>query len=131
MEYDKYVLHQPFNRQIKKMNQDGLPAKAATVNDWHEGTCELIEPLFELQKERVFSCALLAADGSPFPIINNEKHKTVGHYMIQYRSVETGIPIFLNKTKGKCGRSKEDIMDNLKDWMRNRRMLKPTLVMIG
>ena len=85
----------------------------------HEETCELIEPLFELQKERVFSSALLAADGSPFPIINNEKHKTVGHYMIQYRSVETGVPIFLINTKGKCGRSKEDIMDNLKDWKGN------------
>lgn len=60
MENDKYVLHQPFNRQIKKMTQDGLPVKAATVNDWHERTCELIEPLFELQKERVFSSALLA-----------------------------------------------------------------------
>ena len=119
MENDKYVLPQPFNRQIKKMTQDGLPVKAATVNDWHEGICELIEPLFELQKERVFGSALLAADGSPFPIINNEKHKTVGHYMIQYRSLETGIPIFLINTKGKCGRSKEDIMDNLKDWKGN------------
>ena len=36
--------------------------------------------------------------------------------MIQYRSVTTGIPIFLVNTKNKCGRGKADIMDNLKDW---------------
>lgn len=119
LENGKYVLHQPFNRQIKKMKQDGLPMAPATIDDWHQRTCELLEPLYELQKKRVFSSLLLAGDGSPFPIINNEKHKTVGHYMIQYRSVTTGIPIFLINTKNKCGRGKADIVDNLKDWTGN------------
>ncbi len=119
MENDKYVLHQPFNRQIKKMKQDGLPMAPATVDDWHQATCEMVEPLYELQKERVFASAMLAGDGSPFPIINCEKHKTVGHYMIQYRSVTTGIPIFLVNTKNKCGRGKADIVDNLKSWTGN------------
>ena len=62
---------------------------------------------------------LLAGDGSPFPIINSEKHKTVGHYLIQYRSVATGIPVFLVNTHNKCGRGKADIMDNPKDWTGN------------
>ena len=91
----------------------------ATMADWHQATCDMIEPLYELQKGMVFSSPLLAGDGSPFPIINCEKHKTVGHYMIQYRSVTTGIPIFLVNTKNKCGRGKADIMDNLKDWTGN------------
>lgn len=119
IETGKFVLHQPFNRQIKKMKQDGLPMAPATVDDWHQATCEMLEPLYELQKERVFSSSLLSGDGSPFPIINCEKHKTVGHYMIQYRSVTTGIPIFLVNTKNKCGRGQADIMDNLKDWTGN------------
>ena len=119
IETGKFVLHQPFNRQIKKMKQDGLPMAPATVDDWHQATCEMLEPLYELQKERVFSSSLQAGDGSPFPIINCEKHKTVGHYMIQYRSVITGIPIFLVNTKNKCGRGQADIMDNLKDWTGN------------
>ena len=119
IETGKYVLHLPFNRQIKKMKQDGLPMAPATLDDWHQATCDMVEPLYELQKERVFSSPLLAGDGSPFPIINCEKHKTVGHYMIQYRSVTTGIPIFLVNTKNKCGRGKADIMDNLKDWTGN------------
>ena len=40
----------------------------------------------------------------------------VGHYLILYRSVTTGIPVFLVNTPNKCGRGKADIMDNLKDW---------------
>ena len=114
MENAKYVLHQPFNRQIKKMAQDDFP-----MDDWHQAACGMIEPLYELQKKRVFSCMLLAGDGSPFPIINSEKHKTVGHYLIQYRSVTTEIPVFLVNTHNKCGRGKADIMDNPKDWTGN------------
>lgn len=116
LECNKYVLHQPFNRQIKKMKQDGLPVSPSTVDDWHQGVCEKIEPLYKLQKSRVMSSSLLGADGSPFPILDCEKHKTVNHYLIQYRSVKTGIPVFLVNTKNKHGRGKEDIMDNLKEW---------------
>ncbi len=116
LEYCKYVLHQPFNRQIKKMKQDGLSLSPSTVDDWHQGVCDKIEPLYNLQKERVMSSWLLGADGSPFPILDCEKHKTVNHYLIQYRSVETGIPVFMVNTKNKHGRGKADIMDNLKSW---------------
>ena len=116
LECNKYVLHQPFNRQIKKMKQDGLILAPSTVDDWHQGVCDKLEPLYNLQKDRVMSSLLLGADGSPFPILDCEKHKTVNHYLIQYRSVATGIPIFMVNTKNKHGRGSADIMDNLKDW---------------
>lgn len=70
----------------------------STVDDLHQGVCDKIEPLYNLQKERVMSSLLLGADGSPFPILDCEKHKTVNHYLIQYRSVQSGIPIFLVNT---------------------------------
>ena len=35
MENAKYVLHQPFNRQIKKMAQYCFPMAAAMMDDWH------------------------------------------------------------------------------------------------
>ena len=116
LECNKYVLHQPFNRQIKKMKQDGFILAPSTVDDWHQGVCDKLEPLYNLQKDRVMSSLLLGADGSPFPILDCEKHKTVNHYLIQYRSVATGIPIFMVNTKNKHGRGTADIMDNLKDW---------------
>ena len=42
----KCVLHQPFNRQIKKMAQDGFPMAAATMVDRHQAVCGMIEPLY-------------------------------------------------------------------------------------
>ncbi|MCW4141942.1 IS66 family transposase [Segatella copri] len=54
--------HQPFNRQIKKMKQDGLILAPSTVDDWHQGVCDKIEPLYNLQKDRVMSSLLLGAD---------------------------------------------------------------------
>lgn len=41
MENAEYVLHQPFNRQIKKMAQDGFP-----MADRHQAACGMIEPLY-------------------------------------------------------------------------------------
>ena len=52
LECNKYVLHQPFNRQIKKMKQDGLILAPSTADDWHQGVCDKIEPLYNLQKNR-------------------------------------------------------------------------------
>lgn len=46
MENAKYVLHQPFNRQIKKMAQDGFPMAVATMDDWHQAACGMIEALY-------------------------------------------------------------------------------------
>ena len=76
-----------------KMKQDGLILAPSTVDDWHQGVCDKIEPLYNLQMDRVMSSLLLGADGSPFPILDCEKHKMVNHYLIQYRSVATGIQI--------------------------------------
>lgn len=63
LECNKYVLHQPFNRQIKKMKQDGLILAPSTVDDWHQGVCDKIEPLYNLQKNRVIPvcCLVLMA----------------------------------------------------------------------
>ena len=48
--------------------------------------------------------------------LNVPKVTAYNHYLIQYRSVATGIPIFMVNTKNKHGRGTADIMDNLKDW---------------
>lgn len=50
---------------------------------------------------------------------NNSKPKFAEVVLIQYRSVTTGIPVFLVHTHNKCGRGNADIMDNLKDWTGN------------
>ena len=119
---EKYSFHMPANRQIKRMSMDGLDMSASTMDDIIENTCDTVEPLYKLQKKRVMKARLLAADGSPMPVLDNEKHKTVKQYMIEYRSIDTGLPVFLSTPplegiKGvNNGRGRKVIEANLSEW---------------
>ena len=119
---EKYSFHMPANRQIKRMSMDGLDMSASTMDDIIESTCNTIEPLYDMQWKRSMKAKLLAADGSPMPVLDNEKHKTVKQYVIEYRSIDTGIPVFISTPplegiKGvNNGRGKKVIEANLSEW---------------
>ena len=116
IEVRKFVDHMPFYRQIKQMAKDGLSLSRSTINDWHADVCEALRPLYELQIKRTMLSRYLAADGSPMPVVNNEKHRTVKQYIIEYRSIDTGIPIFLTTPGKGCGRGKDVIQSHLSEW---------------
>ena len=116
LEVRKYMDHMPFNRQINQMKRDGLTLAPATINDWHVDVCDALAPLYRLQEQRVMDGRYLAADGSPMPVVDNEKHKTVKQYIIEYRNIDTGIPIFLTTPGKGCGRGKEVIQSQLSHW---------------
>ena len=116
MEVRKYMDHMPFNRQINQMKRDGLTLAPATLNDWHVNVCDTLVPLYRLQEYYVMLGLHMAADGSPMPVVDNEKHKTVKQYIIEYRNIDTGIPIFLTTVGKGCGRGKEVIQAQLSNW---------------
>lgn len=116
LEVRKYMDHMPFNRQINQMKRDGLTLAPATINDWHVNVCDALAPLYSLQEQYVMNGRYLAADGSPMPVVDNEKHKTVKQYIIEYRNIDTGIPIFLTAIGKGCGRGKEVIQAQLSKW---------------
>lgn len=112
----KFWDHLPFNRVISQMKRDGLTLAPATVNDWHVAVCDAIAPLYDLQRKHVMGGRCLAADGSPMPLVDKEKHKTVKKYLIAYRNIETSIPIFLTTKGPGSGRKKDDIQEQLSSW---------------
>ena len=116
LEVRKYMDHMPFNRQINQMKRDGLTLAPATVNDWHVNVCDTLVPLYRLQEYYVMLGLHMAADGSPMPVVDNEKHGTVKQYIIEYRNIDTGIPIFLTTLGNGCGRGKEVIQTQLSEW---------------
>ena len=116
LEVRKYMDHMPFNRQINQMKRDGLTLAPATINDWHVNVCDTLVPLYRLQEYYVMLGLHMAADGSPMPVVDNEKHKTVKQYIIEYRNIDTGIPIFLTTVGKGCGRGKEVIQTQLSNW---------------
>ena len=116
IEVRKYMDHMPFNRQIGQMKRDGLVLARTTINDWHVAVCDTLVPLYRLQEHYVMRGLHLAADGSPMPVVDNEKHKTVKKYIIEYRNIDTGIPIFLTAVEKGNGRGKEVIQAQLANW---------------
>lgn len=117
MEVDKYVNHMPFYRQLEQMNRDGWDVAKATVNDVHKKVCLALEDLYRLQVDVVMSSEHLAADGCPMPVVDNDKHKTTGKYIVEYRSLDLGIPIFIYEigTRGN-GRGAGVIKSHLLPW---------------
>lgn len=117
MEVDKYVNHMPFYRQLEQMKRDGWDVAKATVNDVHKKVCLALEDLYRLQVDVVMSSEHLAADGCPMPVVDNDKHKTTGKYIVEYRSLDLGIPIFIYEigTQGN-GRGAGVIKSHLLPW---------------
>ena len=116
IESGKYLYHMPFYRQTKKMKADGFDIADSTIDGWHREVCRMLEPLYYIQYQRVMQSRLLAADGSPMPVLDEEKKRTTKRYIIQYRSIDTGIPIFLYTPGNGSGRQKTVIEANLADW---------------
>ena len=116
IEVKKFGFHMPFWRQIKEMEMYGLPISKSTINGWHANVCDIVKPLYDLQEQGVMSDLYVAADGSPMPVVDNEKHRTVKQYIIGYRSISTGIPIFKTTPGEGCGRGKEVIKVQLANW---------------
>lgn len=119
IEVRKFYYHLPFYRQEKMMKMEGYPLKRSTMDGWHKEICALLEPIYKLQKQKVLESKNLAADGCPMPMIDNLKHKTVNKYLIELRSIDTGIPVFTtappNLFKGN-GRGKAVVQDLLDGW---------------
>ena len=117
MAVDKYVNHMPFYRQLEQMKRDGWDVAKATVNDVHKKVCLALEDLYRLQVDVVMSSEHLAADGCPMPVVDNDKHKTTGKYIVEYRSLDLGIPIFIYEigTHGN-GRGAGVIKSHLLPW---------------
>ena len=117
MEVDKYVNHMPFYRQLEQMKRDGWDVAKATVNDVHKKVCLALEDLYRLQVDVVMSSEYLAADGCPMPVVDNDKHKTTGKYIVEYRSLDLGISIFIYEigTHGN-GRGAGVIKSHLLPW---------------
>ncbi len=119
IEVRKYCYHLPFYRQEKMMRSEGYPMNRSTMLGVHERVCDALRPLYEEQKSSVLRSEHLSGDGSPMPMIDNEKHKTVKKYLVQLRSIDTGVPVFFTPPpelfEGNW-RGKAVIQYYLKDW---------------
>lgn len=122
---EKYVDHIPLARQEKRTERDGCHINRSSMSDMIDEDVDLwLRPLFPLLEHEVLSSPYLAADGVPMKVVDNEKKKTVSHYVTEIRDVISGAVIFKSWVnppnpeggKKKSGRSKDVLQHHLKDW---------------
>ena len=116
-EVGKYVGHRPFYRQLQQWARDGWEVSRSTMNDVHVSVVSSLEELYQLHREYVLKSLFLAADGCPMKVVEVGKRKCKMKYIIVYRDVVTGIPLFVYDvgTPGN-GRSAETIQSHLAPW---------------
>jgi len=89
----KFFYHLPHYRQVTKTLKDaGINLSKQTVWDWTRGTAELLEPLWELMRERLLAENVLAADETTTPMVDRRRpgSQTKTTYLWQYRGLDGG-----------------------------------------
>jgi len=102
---NKYVLHLPWYRQSQMFQREGIILPESTMIGQVKAVCQLLEPLFELQKQRVFQSHYLQADETPLPVLTRD-HPGAAHkgYLWFYFDPITGnVYIEYQKGRGRDG----------------------------
>jgi transposase len=73
---DKYVNHQPLNRQSEQFAREGIALSVSTMAD-HVGACAAaLMPLYELTRAHVFSGERVHGDDTTVPVLAKVKTRT-------------------------------------------------------
>ena len=73
--YDKYVLHQPLNRQSAEFAREGVDLSASTLGDHVGSAAAVLRPLFDRIEAHVFAAKRLHGDDTIVPLL--AKGKTI------------------------------------------------------
>jgi len=92
----KFVDHQPFYRIIVGFKRDyNWTLSPSTLNNWFSQCCILLEPLYNLMKEKLLDCGYIQADESPIKVLDKKlKGKSHHGYQWVYHSPEEKIIVF-------------------------------------
>lgn len=99
----KFIDHLPYYRLIQIFKRGGIHISSSTINDWFNATCTLLEPLYDVLKERIRGQTYLQADESPIKVQDNHKKGSthLGYHWV-YHAPDIGAVCFDYQT----GRSK-------------------------
>ena len=101
----KFVDHLPFYRQIQIFKRQNVNLAESTLNGWFNAGCRILEPLFEVLKQKLLSTDYLMADETPISVLTKDKpgstHK--GYHWVYYDPVNKLAVFDYRKTRGREG----------------------------
>ncbi len=72
----KYGDHLPLNRQNEIFKRQGVEIARSTMCDWMAACAELVEPLYNLMKDKVLSSKVVQTDDTPVGVLDSEMTRT-------------------------------------------------------
>ena len=70
----KYIDHLPFYRLIQRFKRDyGWDPSRSTISGWFKSCCQLLEPLFNLLKQKILSTDYLMVDETHIKVLEDGK----------------------------------------------------------
>lgn len=101
----KYVDHLPFYRQRQQLKREGVKIAESTINGWFRATCKLLEPLYEVLREKVQNTDYLNGDETPIPVQNSEKKGAThtGYHWVYRAPLEKLVCFDYQKSRSRAG----------------------------
>lgn len=113
----KFVDHLPFYRQSQMFKRQGITIAESTMGGWFSGVCRLLEPIYQVLKQDVFSGDYLQADETPIPVLTQDKpgatHK--GYHWVYHNPVTRQVLFDYQKSRGREG--PEMILENFSGYL--------------
>lgn len=101
----KFVDHLPFYRIVQMLKRQGVEIAESTINGWFTAAVQLLEPLYEVLRQKVLKTDYLMADETPIPVQTKDKpgatHK--GYHWVYYNPLSKTVLFDYQKSRGREG----------------------------
>lgn len=110
----KFVDHLPFHRQTKQFKREGIHLAESTINDSFASVCRLLQPLYDVQRNRIQSSNYLMADETPVPVLSKLKKNSThrGYFWVYYSPPDSQV--YFEYQTGRNQQYPKDFLVNFK-----------------
>jgi transposase len=114
---DKYADHLPVYRQAQRFKREGITLADSTLYDWIARCCHLMEPLYDVLRQKVVQSRYVQADETPIAVLSKDKPgSTHTGYLWVYHAPREHIAFFdYRRSRGKAGPL--HILTGYKGWL--------------
>lgn len=113
----KFVDHLPFYRIVQMLKRQGVEIAESTINGWFTAAVQLLEPLYEVLRQKVLKTDYLMADETPIPVQTKDKpgatHK--GYHWVYYNPLSKTVLFDYQKSRGREG--PDDLLKNFTGYL--------------
>lgn len=113
----KFVDHLPFYRLVKMLKRQDVDIAESTINGWFNSTCNLLDPLYEVLKQKLLSATYIMADETPLAVLTKDKpgstHK--GYHWVYYDPVNKLVLFDYQKTRSREG--PDNMLENFSGYL--------------